>query len=67
MTMKKHTEEDRFFLGQDNDSHWYIVPADNRDEWEAFLDDDEADSVPDFAERLNGHPSQLTFERPEEE
>lgn len=58
----------RFFLGQDNDSHWYIIPEQRRSEWEDWRNIDEEDerswNEPPFAIRLGRHVSQLTFEDP---
>ena len=59
---------DRFFLTQDNDSHWFIVPVDKRDEWDEWCEipsnDERAWDVPDFARALGGSPSNVTFENP---
>lgn len=59
----------RFFLDRDNDSHWYLVPAEYRKEWETWLnldaDDEGSWSTPTWAQRLNGSPTQVTFELPE--
>jgi len=56
----------RFFLDRDNSSHWYIVPADRRAEWNAWRnipeDDDRGWIVPDWVIPLNTHPNQVTFE-----
>lgn len=61
-------EPKRFFLGSDNDSHWYIVPACKRTEWEEFCnipeDDERSWNVPAFAEPLGGCPSAITFQNP---
>ena len=55
----------RYFLSQDNDCHWFIIPADKRDEWNAWCeiesDDEQAWEPPDFAYPINGHPSGVTF------
>jgi hypothetical protein len=60
----------RFFLSQDNSCHWYLVPAQCRDEWNAWADlpeDDEAGwEPPAFARRLNGSPRMITFTDPVE-
>lgn len=48
------------FLDQDNSSHWHLVPADKRKEWEEWRDSD-SDDVPDFAEALGGGPNQVEF------
>jgi hypothetical protein len=59
-------ENTRYFLDRDNDGHWYLVPADKRDEWDAWTDldpDDEASwDVPEWAMSLGYAPSLVTFE-----
>lgn len=58
----------RWFLDQDNDSHWYLVEFSKRAEWEEWMnldsEDEESWDVPAFASRLPGSPSQLTFTDP---
>lgn len=62
---------ERFYLGQDCSSHWYLVPAEHRKEFEAWQDLDEDDpaawEVPPWAKRLNRHLSWVTFTDPKEE
>jgi hypothetical protein len=64
-------ERMRFCLDRDNDGHWYIIPADKVKAWAVFLsipeDDERSWDVPDWAQRINGSPSRITFENPEEE
>lgn len=60
----------RFCLIQDDSCHWYICPADRRDEAERMIEavesywagdqDGEPPSEPDFIERIDG-PRKLTF------
>ena len=58
----------RYFLGADNSGHWYLVDANKRTEFEVWTnlsDDDEAGwTCPEYAERINGSPAQVTFEQP---
>ena len=58
----------RYCLVQDNDSHWYIIPANRRQDWEAHCEldpNDEASwSDPFWAERIDGDPSTVHFENP---
>ncbi len=58
----------RFCLVTDNDCHWFIIPADKRDEWNEWCDidsdDERAWDAPDFARDLGGSPSSVTFENP---
>ena len=59
----------RYFIGSDNSGHHYVVRADCRKEWEAWLcldEDDEASwNVPGYARRINGSECRVTFESPE--
>lgn len=61
-------EVERFFLDQDDSSHWYIVPADRRAEWEEWANIPEDDEVgwtePGFVRRLDGGPNRVTFSAP---
>jgi hypothetical protein len=58
-----------FFMSRDNSSHWYIVPAAKRAEWDAWCelseDDERAWDAPEYAERLNGSPELVEFRRAE--
>ena len=56
----------RFFIGQDNECHWYMVDVQFRDEWNKWLN---SDTYPDFdcptyAVQIDG-PHMLTFTNPE--
>lgn len=57
---------ERFFLDQDQSSHWYLVPVKRRAEWNAWCDLDEDDerswTPPEWAVRLGGGPQAVTFE-----
>lgn len=52
-----------YFLSQDNDCHWFIIPVENRNEWNAWLEEEGEDSwvVPSFAIEVGGRPSKVTF------
>ena len=56
-----------YFLDQDNSSHWYLVEAYKRAEWEEWLNLDEDDpkswEAPSFAKGIDS-PSTVTFEQP---
>ena len=58
-----------YFLGRDQSSHWYLVPTEHRDEWEAWSgmdDNDEASwTTPEWACRIDG-PSFVTFTDPKD-
>jgi len=59
---------ERYYLTQDNDSHWYVVPVTKRDEWNAWLELDEDDEAaweaPEWALRTYGSPGVVEFENP---
>jgi hypothetical protein len=58
----------RFFLDQDQSSHWYIVPESYRLEWAEWCElaeDDEAGwTAPEWAKPVGGHPALVTFTNP---
>lgn len=59
---------ERFYLAQDNDSHWYVVPVARKAEWDEWCeiapDDERAWDAPDFAKQVGGAYSLVTFENP---
>lgn len=61
----------RYYLDTDNDSHWYLIPVQHREEWNEWLeidsDDERAWTPPAFAEALGGSPTGITFENPKYE
>jgi hypothetical protein len=58
----------KFYLSQDNDCHWYIIPLEKQQEWSKWcnLDSEDENSwePPDFAIPINGNPSSVIFENP---
>lgn len=54
-----------YFLTQDNDCHWYVVPVARKAEWNAWReipsDDERAWEAPDFADRIGGSPGMVHF------
>jgi len=68
-TQQTEGTSERFYLSRDNDSHWYVIPAAKRREWEEWLDipedDERAWEVPDFARPVGGSPTLVTFTDPE--
>ena len=62
---------ERFFLARDCSNHWYLVPANKREEWNEWTNIDEDDSrawqEPEWAKRIGGHPHWITFECPKNE
>jgi hypothetical protein len=62
------SQPQRFRLVQDNSSHWYAIPADQRVKFEEWMntfgwgDHEYHYKGPDFSEyRLNMHPSNYMF------
>lgn len=59
----------RYYLTQDSDCHWFVVPVDKREEWNAWTeidsDDERAWEAPDFARSIGGSPSMVTFLEPD--
>ena len=59
----------RYFLSQDNSSHWYIIPVDKQSAWEAWTgldeDDEKSWTAPEWAIALSGSPSLVTFTDPQ--
>ena len=59
----------RYFLGQDQSCHWYIVPVDKYvefDSWTSLDEDDPASwDEPEYARRIDGAGS-ITFTDPQE-
>jgi hypothetical protein len=57
----------RFRLEQDDDSHWYAIPADKTPAFTHWVDSFNDSAEGDFSEgdfnqyRLNMHPSNYTF------
>ena len=58
---------ERYFLSQDQSSHWYVVPFACQDQWQSWRDlpeDDERSwEAPEFAVRVHG--GQVTFTQPQ--
>lgn len=55
-----------YFLDQDPDCHWYVVPVSQAKAWEEWLDsvDDEnfdPDAMPAGVEIVGGGPQRVTF------
>lgn len=67
MSKKKKTFSGKYFVSKDNDCHNYLIPLENRDQWEDFLelpeDDEESWSTPSWAYGFDGEF--LSFENPE--
>ena len=56
----------RYLLQQDDDGHWYVIPADKRDEFDTWLSDGYVTQPqPTWAWQVGGHPNNVTFTEPE--
>lgn len=59
--------ESRYMLAQDNDCHWYLIPASIWPEWQEWLDipsdDERAWAPPKGAQMIDGYQS-ITFTNP---
>jgi hypothetical protein len=56
----------RYFLGQDDDGHWYVVPVDKRGEWEKWLARlGYTEAAPEWVESVGGSPCLVTFIDPQ--
>lgn len=58
----------KYMLVQDNDSHWYVIPAQHKIAWDAFCeidsDDPAAWTPPAWAQQVGGSYTLVTFENP---
>ena len=53
----------KYMLIQDNDCHWYVIPADKFAEFDKWLADlDSYTPLPGWAKSVGGAPSLVTFE-----
>lgn len=54
-----------FYLSQDNDSHWYVIPFSKKEEWYEFLELDTDDplswEVPEWADSIGGSYTNVIF------
>jgi hypothetical protein len=59
----------RFFIDQDHDCHWYIVPEEKKIEWEEWRnlpeDNESSWETPDFAKCINGPTNIVMFTNPQ--
>lgn len=57
----------RFTLIQDNDCHWFIIPAEKKQEFNVWLEsvDAELGISPEWAFHFGSGPEQVTFTNPE--
>lgn len=61
-------DTERYFLDQDQDCHWYVIPVSHRVDWLNWNSQDPNDerywTPPDFAKPLGGSHTLVTFENP---
>lgn len=53
-----------YFLDNDDDGHWYLVPHNQRAEWYSWLNFDGEADVPVWARLLSGGPQDVIFIAP---
>ena len=66
---KARAAEPKYCFVCDNDGHWYLIPADKRDAFDAWLEEGErTGDYPElgYAKRLNRHISNYSFRDCEE-
>ncbi len=51
----------RCVLVQDDDCHWYLIPANRRGRWEIWVGSGN-EVVPEWATRVNGPPDLVEFD-----
>ena len=60
-------DRDKYFLDQDGDGHWFVVPVSRKEEWDNWAaldsDDETAWTAPNFVEEVGGAPQSVIFER----
>ena len=60
---------ERYFLDQDSDAHWFVVPCENEKQWDEWVNLPEGDErgwhAPSFARAVGGSPRLVTFNNPD--
>lgn len=58
-------EFEEFYLSQDNDGHWFVVPVEKEADWEQWLELDEDDetswNTPEWVEMIGGSYTLVKF------
>jgi len=52
---------ERHVLAEDDDGHWYVIPRSRLKDFYNWLSSDESGSEPDWAKRVGGSPSLVSF------
>ncbi len=59
---------ERYFLDQDRDCHWYVVPVSLKKEWDVWneldIETEEAWTPPEGVKEVGGWPGSVTFTDP---
>lgn len=50
-----------YIVVQDESCHWYVIPSDKENEFNALAEDEETYSFPDWAVRVGGALSLVKF------
>ena len=53
--------KDRHVLAEDDDGHWYVIPRSRLKDFYNWLSSDESGIEPDWAKRVGGSPSLVSF------
>lgn len=63
--IEENLDKGRYFLDQDQDSHWFAIPVSRRPDWDRWKaldqDDPKGWADPVYATALPGHPNRMTF------
>lgn len=52
-TNEENSGRQKYFIGSDNDGHYFIIPVSRRKEWDSWIDEEDG-NYPDFAEPIDG-------------
>lgn len=55
----------KFFISQDHEDNYYMIPAQNRQDWNDWLGLEYPDELPEFAETVGDDPAWMEFENPQ--
>ncbi len=55
------SNEQRYIIDSDDDGHWYVMPADKREEFEDWWANDGEGDQPEGVSMLPGHPANFVF------
>lgn len=59
-------KRERYYLDSDGDGHWFVIPVSKRKEWAKWCELDSEDEAawtpPEFAKKVGGSYTLVTFE-----